>query len=175
MAIGLGTTAAKRSVKYGFDMLGIGADALLQQLTPFGMPRWLTQDYSGFMPQWDAQGALGDLMSGGAQTAAQQTDPNTVQHGQAAPGALPGPDGQPIPGASMAGGSPFDPAAQMPQMFDNTANSFLQTQLAQPEAPAPNTPPMFKVDNIYTTDAESVGRELTKRGKLAQMQYTGRP
>jgi hypothetical protein len=31
------------------------------------------------------------------------------------------------------------------------------------------------VDNIYTTDAESVGRELTKRGQLAQMQYTGRP
>jgi len=34
---------------------------------------------------------------------------------------------------------------------------------------------MFKVDNIYTQDVDSLGRELNKQGRLAQMQYTNRP
>ena len=59
-------------------------------------------------------------------------------------------------------------------MMQNTAESFLSNQLAA-EAPLPNQAPTFKVDNIYTTDAESVGRELSRRGRLAQMQYTNRP
>ena len=165
-AIGMGTSAAKRGVTFGFDMLGIGADALLQQLTPFGQPRWLSQDPSAFMPQQAIGGALGDLMSGGAQQAAGATvDPNTMTHGDAT-GAAPGPIDNLV-------GSIDTAAPPSPMGLD--ANSFLSTELAAPEAPPPNQPPMFKVDNIYTTDAESVGRELTKRGQLAQMQYTGRP
>lgn len=185
MAIGLGADAAKRGVKYGFQMGGIGVDALMEQLTPFGMPRWLTQDYTGFVPQQQITGALGELMSGGAQKAAAggagpggigsaakampgtgeqptgpisnlmgslspSVDPSTVQHGQAS--------GAP-PGAVM----------------NNSANSFLSTELQQPEVQAPGQQPMFKVDNIYTTDAHGVGEELSKRGRLAQMQYAGRP
>jgi tape measure domain-containing protein len=165
-AISMGTSAAKRGVTYGFDMLGIGADALLQQLTPFGMPRWLSQDPSAFAPQQAISGALGDLMSGGAQQAAGATvDPNTITHGDGA-GVAPGPIDNLV-------GSIDTAAPPSPMGLD--ANSFLSTELAAPEAPPPNQPPMFKVDNIYTTDAESVGRELTKRGQLAQMQYTGRP
>ena len=165
-AIGMGANAAKRGVTFGFDMLGIGADALLQQLTPFGMPRWLSQDPSAFAPQQAISGALGDLMSGGAQQAAGATvDPNTMTHGDAT-GAAPGP-------IDNLMGSIDTAAPPSPMGLD--ANSFLSTELAAPEAPPPNQPPMFKVDNIYTTDAESVGRELTKRGQLAQMQYTGRP
>jgi hypothetical protein len=164
-AIGMGTSAAKRGVTYGFDMLGIGADALLQQLTPFGQPRWLSQDPSAFMPQQAIGGALGDLMSGGAQQAAGgPIDPNSTTHtGMGAP---------PGPIDNLMG--TLDPASP-PSQMGLDANSFLSTELAAPEAPPPNQPPMFKVDNIYTTDAESVGRELTKRGQLAQMQYTGRP
>ena len=165
-AIGMGTSAAKRGVTYGFDMLGIGADSLLQQLTPFGMPRWLSQDPSAFVPQQAISGALGDLMSGGAQQAAGgAVDPNSPEHGT-------GMGGAPGPINNLMG--TLDPAAPESQMTSN-ANSFLSTELATPDAPAPNQPPMFKVDNIYTTDAEGVGRELSKRGRLAQMQYTGRP
>jgi hypothetical protein len=169
-AIGMGTNAAKRGVTYGFDMLGIGADSLMQQLTPFGQPRWLNQDYTGFMPQQAITGALGDLMSGGAQ---QALDPNTLTHG-GAQGAEPGPIDNLV--GSLAGPDTTVPGAMPgPGMFENSANSFLSTELAAPDAPAPNAQPIFKVDNIYTSDAEGVGRELTKRGRLQQMQYTGRP
>jgi hypothetical protein len=162
-AIGMGTNAAKRGVTYGFDMLGIGADSLLQQLTPFGQPRWLNQDYTGFMPQQAITGALGSLMSGGAQQA-MGMDPNTLQHGMS-DGAAPGPI------TDLMGSTIMN--APTPMISD--ANSFLSTQPLAAEAPAPNQPPMFKVDNIYTQDVDSLGRELNKQGRLAQMQYTNRP
>lgn len=184
-AIGLGANAAKRGVKYGFQMGGIGVDALLQQLTPFGMPRWLTQDYTGFVPQQAIAGALGDVLSGGAQKAA----------GGQAPGGI-GSSASAMPGSDKPGGpisnflgtlSPknIDPATTQhgqtqgappgTGLFENSSNSFLSTELAQPEAQTPGVQPMFKVDNIYTTDAHGVGEELSKRGRLAQMQYATRP
>jgi tape measure domain-containing protein len=52
----LGNTA-KRLSSYGFQMAGIGADALMEQLSPFGMPRWLGYDYGNFMPQIGIQEA----------------------------------------------------------------------------------------------------------------------
>lgn len=184
-AIGLGKDAAKRGVKYGFQMGGIGVDALMQQLTPFGMPRWLTADYTGFVPQQAISGALGDLMSGGAEKAAggaggtggigssAKAMPGT---GEQPPGPISNLMGSLSPGVDpatiqhgQANGSP--PGAAM----NNTANSFLSTELQQQEVPAPGQQPMFKVDNIYTTDAHGVGEELSKRGRLAQMQYAGRP
>ena len=162
-AIGMGTNAAKRGVSYGFDLLGIGVDSLLTQLTPFGQPRFLNSDYTGFMPQQAITGALGDLMSGGAQQA-MGVDPNTMQHGMGA-GAAPGPMTDLMDSTTMT--------APAPMISD--ANSFLSTQPLAAEAPAPNQPPMFKVDNIYTQDVDALGRELNKQGRLAQMQYTGRP
>jgi tape measure domain-containing protein len=174
-AIGLGTNAAKRGVTYGFDLLGIGADALLQQLTPFGQPNWLSTDPSGFMPKQAISGALGNLMSGGAQQAADPAgsllNPKTKEHGTTM-GAAPGPiDNAPGPIDNLMGN--ISPASPTPMISD--ANSFLSTQPMAPEAPAPNQPPMFKVDNIYTQDVDSLGRELNKQGRLAQMQYTNRP
>ena len=50
-AIGLGTQAAKRGVSYGFQMASIATDSLVEQIFPFGAPRWLGYDYTGFMPQ----------------------------------------------------------------------------------------------------------------------------
>ena len=82
----------------------------------------------------------------------------------------------------MMGGAPgpidnlmgnIDPESPNPMISD--ANSFLSTQPLAAEAPAPNQAPMFKVDNIYTQDVDSLGRELNKQGRLAQMQYTNRP
>jgi hypothetical protein len=167
-AIGLGTNAAKRGVTYGFDLLGIGADSLLQQLTPFGQPRWLNQDYTGFMPKQAITGALGNLMSGGAQQAADPAgsllNPKTKEHGTMM-GAAPGPID------NLMGN--MSPASPSPMISD--ANSFLSTQSLAAEAPAPNQQPIFKVDNIYTQDVDSLGRELNKQGRLAQMQYTNRP
>ena len=181
-AIGLASNTAKRGVKYGFDLLGIGADSLLQQLTPFGQPRWLNQDYTGFMPKEQITGALGNLMTGGANQAAGTVDPNTTEHGAAAgaqPGAAPGPLeslGQSIfDGFSKALPSgAIEPVAPTPMVGD--ANSFLSTELAAPSSPPPpGQQPIFKVDNIYTQDVDSLGRELNKQGRLAQMQYTNRP
>jgi len=166
-AIGLGTNAAKRGVTYGFDIAGILADSVLQQVTPFGQPRWLNQDFTGFVPQQAITGALGNLMSGGAQQAAGSgslLDPKTKEHGTMT-GAAPGPID------TLMG--TIDPASPTPMISD--ANSFLSTQPMASEAPAPNQPPMFKVDNIYTQDVDSLGRELNKQGRLAQMQYTNRP
>jgi hypothetical protein len=161
-AIGLGTDAAKRGVSFGFDLLGIGVDSILEQLTPFGQPRFLNQDVSGFVPQQQITGALGNLMSGGAEQA-MGLDPNTTQHGTT--GQPPGPID------SLMGSL----GPQTPEPMIGDSQSFLNTQLAAPEAAPPGQQPMFKVDNIYTTDAESVGRELSRRGRLAQMQYTNRP
>jgi hypothetical protein len=166
-AIGLGTSAAKRGVKYGAQLLGIGADSLLEQLTPFGQPRWLNADYSGFVPQQAITGALGNLMSDGAQQAAGSgtlLDPKSKEHGTAMGGA-------PGPINNLMGSI----GSQSPSPMISDANSFLSTQLAAPESPPVNQPPMFKVDNIYTQDVDSLGRELNKQGRLAQMQYTNRP
>ena len=161
-AVGLGTDAAKRGISFGFDLLGIGVDSILEQLTPFGQPRFLNQDVSGFVPQQQITGALGNLMGGGAEQA-MGLDPNTTQHGTT--GQPPGPID------SLMGSL----GPQTPQPMIGDSQSFLNTQLAAPEAAPPGQQPMFKVDNIYTTDAESVGRELSRRGRLAQMQYTNRP
>jgi tape measure domain-containing protein len=162
-AVGLGTDAAKRGISFGFDLLGIGVDSILEQLTPFGQPRFLNQDVSGFVPKQAITGALSNLMGGGADQA-MGLDPNTTQHGTTV-GQAPGPID------SLMGSL----GPQTPQPMIGDSQSFLNTQLAAPEAAPPGQQPMFKVDNIYTTDAESVGRELSRRGRLAQMQYTNRP
>ena len=106
-------------------------------------------------------------MSGGAQQAVgtgSAVSPNTTEHGTGM-GAAPGPIDQMM---GSIGQQPVDPMI-------SDANSFLSTQLATPEAPPPGQQPIFKVDNIYTQDVDSLGRELNKQGRLAQMQYTNRP
>jgi hypothetical protein len=142
----------------------------------------LNQDYTGFMPKEQITGALGNLMTGGANQAAGTVDPNTLEHGTGAgaqPGAVAGPLeqlGQSVfDGFSKALPSgAIEPVPPTPMVGD--ANSFLSTQLAAPSSPPPpGQQPIFKVDNIYTQDVDSLGRELNKQGRLAQMQYTNRP
>ncbi|TVX97853.1 tape measure protein [Mycolicibacterium porcinum] len=84
-AIGMGANAAKRGVSYGAQMLGIGTDALVEQLTPFGAPRWLSTDPTAFMPQGLTSAAttsLEQMMQGGDQPQAagqQPVEPATPQ------------------------------------------------------------------------------------------------
>jgi hypothetical protein len=49
-AISIATQAAKRGIDYGAQMAGIGTDAAIEILSPFGAPRWLSYDYTGFVP-----------------------------------------------------------------------------------------------------------------------------
>lgn len=128
-AIGLGTSAAKRGVSYGFQMLGIGADALIEQLTPFGAPRWLGYDYTSFMPQLTPQGigvTTGEkaedtaAQSGGGDWESKVNDywsflPPGFGGGQPAGGsAMPGPQAM-QPGQPTQPGAPVQPN-QMPGM-----------------------------------------------------------
>jgi hypothetical protein len=117
-AIGLGTQAAKRGVDYGAQMLGIGTDALIEQLTPFGAPRILTTDPTGFMPQQLLSQAMGKMLQPGQMMPGQQT-PGQQVPGQ--PGQPPLPGMAPLPGATpghdgtgAAPGVPNPPAGPPP-------------------------------------------------------------
>lgn len=128
-AIGIGTQAAKRGVQYGAQMLGIGTDALLEQLSPFGMPRWLTTDVTGFMPQQGIMQAATTSIEKAFQQGNQPpqgpgTDPVSGMPGQ--PHGMPGQPGtsplgpppgppQPDPGAPQQPPTPPPGMPQQPQ------------------------------------------------------------
>ncbi|QXG07395.1 tape measure protein [Mycobacterium phage RitSun] len=126
-AIGLGANAAKRGVSYGFQMAGIGTDALIEQLTPFGAPRWLSTDVTAFLPQGAAMPAAtttGEQMEQQA-AGAQPTAAGQQPVGQQPPpmphqgnGAPPGP-GAPTP-ALPAGPPPGPQAASQPVTPEQT-------------------------------------------------------
>lgn len=98
-AIGLGANATKRGVSWGFQMAGIGVDALVEQLFPFGAPRWLGYDYTGFVPQLQNQSAATTTLEK-AEAQKSAVDPNTKEHGEGL-GAAPGPE---LPGAPVQAG-----------------------------------------------------------------------
>lgn len=81
-AVQMGADVAKRAVEYGGEMIGIWGDALVEQVTPFGAPRWMATDVASFMPQPRGGTVATTTLEEGAQAAAQQ---------QAAP-AMPQPD-----------------------------------------------------------------------------------
>lgn len=56
--IQMGTQALKRGVTWAYQMASIGADSLIEQLFPFGAPRWLSYDYTSLAPQLGIQQAL---------------------------------------------------------------------------------------------------------------------
>jgi hypothetical protein len=53
MGIQMAANEAKRAASYGFQMASIWGDALVEQLFPFGAPRWIGYDYTKYMPQMD--------------------------------------------------------------------------------------------------------------------------
>jgi hypothetical protein len=115
-AIGMGTQAAKRGVEYGAQMLGIGTDALLEQLTPFGAPRILTTDPTGFMPQQMLSGVAAKMLAPGQPGQAPggpPVPPVPHQGSNAAPGPTSPPPPGPPTGVGQAAGqsTPTDLAA----------------------------------------------------------------
>jgi tape measure domain-containing protein len=56
--IQLAGATAKRGVAYGFQMASILGDSIIEQLTPFGAPRWLGYDYTSFSPNLGISEAL---------------------------------------------------------------------------------------------------------------------
>jgi len=137
----LGANLAKRGVSYGFQMASIGVDALVEQLTPFGAPRWLGYDYTGFMPQLGQIPALTTSLEkavgeqGQGQGTAPPMPPGTehmlpgAQPGVPVPpgpppgpppGALPSSPGAPPPGLTPGAGTP--PFGQPPTPSGNMSD-----------------------------------------------------
>lgn len=126
-AISMGAEAGKRLVSYGYDLGGIWSEALVEQLTPFGAPRWLgSANPTAFMPQWQQGEDQQTGQTGAAQAAiqswAQPGNPamasgTALQGAQAALAADPG-TGTTTPPAVP---SPVDPSTWLPfsGIFDN--------------------------------------------------------
>jgi hypothetical protein len=97
--IQMGAQEAKRAASYGFQMASIGADALIEQLFPFGSPRWLGYDYTKFMPHVNV-GALATTTiekAMQAQAGKAGTKPEEQPGGPVQPGQMPGMAGQAPP------------------------------------------------------------------------------
>lgn len=109
-AIGMGTQAAKRGVQYGAEMLGILTDSVIEQLTPFGAPRILTTDPTGFMPQQLLSGAMSKMIPG---IMGQQAPGQPGQPPQAGQPGLP-PPGAEHQGTGAAPGVPNTPQGPGP-------------------------------------------------------------
>lgn len=154
-AIGIGTQAAKRGVSYGFQMAGIGADALAEILLPFGVPRFFQTDPTQFVPKLGTSptgvttGEKAQL-SGAQQAAGQTPNPALNPGGPVQAGQLPGasPVGAPVQMAQATGvasapvpiGAPAGAPAGRPQLptdwLVNQQQHPTQT-LTPPPGPAP--------------------------------------
>jgi hypothetical protein len=139
--IQLAGTQAKRLSAYGFQLAGIGADALMEQMSPFGMPRWLGYDYGNFMPQIGIQEAAlstvekmgGDAIAKafpqpGAPAEAPTNTPMTMPMSQP-PGPPPGPDS----GVNMETAGPAaTPPPSAPLPLPNMLGLFDEGGMLQP-------------------------------------------
>jgi hypothetical protein len=133
----LGNTA-KRLSSYGFQMAGIGADALMEQMSPFGMPRWLGYDYGNFMPQIGIQEA--------ALSTVEQMGSDAIKKQMGGPGQQPVVPADPSAGVNMAPSGPAAGAAvpAPPAPVPVTPNQ----SILQPGDPGFYTPPpVFDLSN----------------------------
>lgn len=119
--IGIGTKMAERGVQYGFQMAGIGGDALAEILLPFGVPRFFQTDPSQFMPQLPGQAAA---VTTGEKAQGQQAGLQT-----------PSPSGPVQPG-QMAGQQPVGPS--VPIATEGTGN-FTPAPTGAPGLSGPQT------------------------------------
>lgn len=101
----LGAAELKRISSYGFQLAGIGADAAIAQMFPFGgPPRWMGYDYTAFAPQLGIQkAALTTIEQMGAQ-AIEQAFPKPPEQAAAAS----------APTASALGPQQLAPPAAVP-------------------------------------------------------------
>jgi len=145
IGIDIGSAIAKRGVSYGFQMAGIGIDALVEQLFPFGAPRWLGYDYTGFMPQLSITPTATTTAEKAFEAAAAQGQGTTDALHQGA-GAPPGPAPHPGTGAPPGPGQPGGPVqpGQMPggpQQPPQQGPAAPGTLPPPGQAYAPNKPP----------------------------------
>jgi hypothetical protein len=184
-------------------MAGIGADALIETLSPFGTPRWLGYDYTGFAPNLGIQEAAlstvekmgGDAITKHfANSAAGPVNPETMTGG-AASSPMPPPD--PNAGPNM---DPAGPAVDKPETPSLLAGLFDNGGMLPPGGIGVNltnrpepvlTPQQWDsiaanssnrpgrdgplVENLYTQDMQDAIRQLEKVKRRDMMQYSGRP
>jgi hypothetical protein len=150
----LGNTA-KRLSSYGFQMAGIGADALMEQMSPFGMPRWLGYDYGNFMPQIGIQQA--------ALSTVEKMGADAIQKQMGGPGQQPVVPADPSAGVNMAPSGPAAGAAAPPAPVPLTPT---QTIL-QPGDPGFYTPPpVFDLSNPTGAGGGGGGGSWAKGGHV---------
>ncbi|WP_293046669.1 NlpC/P60 family protein [Mycobacterium sp.] len=155
-AIGIGTQAAKRGVQYGFQMAGIGADALTEILMPFGVPRFFQTSPQQFMPQLPNMAAAvttGEKAQGQQEGLQTPSPSGPVQPGQMpgqqvvgkpAPLATPGTgDLNPAPPPNAPGLSPTPAGPAVPNPTPNPVAPPVPQSgpMAQPQPPAPPIKP----------------------------------
>ncbi|OBJ86976.1 hypothetical protein [Mycobacterium sp. 1245852.3] len=144
--IGIGANMAKRGVQYGFQLAGIGGDALAEILMPFGVPRFFQQDPSQFMPQLPNMAAA---VTTGEKAQGQQEGLQTPSpSGPVQPGQMPGQQvvGAPAPIAQPGTGN-FTPAPAAAPALSG----------AQPQGASPTLAP-----------TAPMGPQAPKSGPMAQ-------
>jgi hypothetical protein len=148
LPIQMAANEAKRASTYGFQLASIWSDALVEQLFPFGAPRWIGYDYTKFMPQMD----VGSI----ATTTVEKAMQAASGKGQQTPGQMPGGPVQPEQMAGMqvsAGpapkfGEPYKtpaPGGAPPGRADVGAGIAAGLAAGGPQAPgaaAPSVAPM---------------------------------
>jgi hypothetical protein len=130
--LGIANQEAKLGVNYGFQMLGIAADAIPEILLPFGVPRWFQTDPQQFIPQ------LPNLPA--AQTTGEKSQtPGGQPGGPVQPGQVPGmqPLGQPV--KQQQPGQPGPAISAIPQAMGKIGESAGKPQL--PNMPPPGAAP----------------------------------
>ncbi|WP_094359903.1 lytic transglycosylase domain-containing protein [Mycobacterium marinum] len=148
----LAATEAKRAASYGWQLGAIWSDAAVEQLFPFGAPRWIGYDYTQFLPQLNisqigtttVEKAIQQAGGAGAQALKQAgAGPYPDAGGPVSPALLPGmqvpgapvpqfgagqPSAPPTPSAGAGGGT--GPAPGGP-------GGWMAPPAPKPAAPAP--------------------------------------
>jgi len=124
-------------VSYGFQMLSILGDALVEQANPFGAPRWLGYDYTGFAPHLGIQQALTTTAEKAGKSAINQAF-GLDENGQPGPRSLPSGPVQPnqLPGMSTPAGQGAPPDQPPPD-----TNPFGETGRTSPTTITPADDP----------------------------------
>ncbi len=154
-AIGMGTQAAKRGVDWVTDLLGIWTDATIEQLTPFGAPRWISSDPTAFMPTTVMPAITSSIEQAFLQSNGQQHEGT---------GALPGP--APVEGLQVGQpvGNPAPPIAGGPGgELDPTANGGGVNDYS------------VHMHDTTVTDVKTLTQEAKDQQMLQAMRHAGRP
>ena len=147
-AIQMGAEALKRGVSWGYDMGGIWGEALVEQLMPFGAPRWLgSANPMAFMPQGIP---MGEQKAPGTMGSAKTAIQSWAQPGNPAMAAM---------GNGSQGGQAGLDAVRAAPSYTPTAPKYDATQPAQ-------TPPPQQVDPMNPASWLNFGGVFDQGGIL---------